>query len=419
MTVQQWTGRMACALQSAADLTNERFADRLSIGTRTVAYWHSRPETIPGRDNQEALTAFHAALSAVVQRRFAVAVQETAVGSPGISDGVMTAVADSISTDPLLIDGDFASDSVEMLQEEMAILARAGDKAALDVFMTGRRLRDQARQLAERTRKPSVLADLYVVIGQATALMASTAFDLGHWNESAAMALASTKYATIAGHSSLEAWTYGLQMTLANWRNEPDAALMYLNRGMRVAPAGEPRFRLRYIAARSYALIGEAGAVADVLADAELDRIDADGRTDELSASVGGEFAFGHGRAAACAAAAWLDLGNGEEVVRYAEMALSSYEALPSFRQPYSQLSGAQIDIAAGRLHMNELDGAREALRGVLSLPPNKRNVSLTGRVGRVRDLLSLPPWTDDAEAHHLAEQTSTWLTETSAAPLS
>jgi hypothetical protein len=421
--VQEWTGRLACAMQSAVDMTNERFADRLGIAARTVAYWHSRQDSVPSLGNQRILSAFLENLPDAALNRLANAAnradiaEPVPVGSDPVAERVRTA-ADAITIDPLLIDGDFDSDSVEVLQEEMAVLARGGDKAAIDVFNVAKRLRDQARKLAERTRRPSVLADLYVVIGQGTALMASTAFDLGHWNESAALAQASARYANMAGHISLEAWTYGLQMTLANWRNEPDAALMYMKRGMRIAPDGEPRFRLRYIAARSHALMGDAGTVAALLADAEQDRADMERRPDDLSSSTGGEFAFGEARAAACAAAAWLDLKVGDEAVAYASVALDFFESLPAFRRPYSQINGTQIDIAAARLHMNDRDGARDALQSVLDLPVEKRNVSLTGRIAKVRNLLSLPPWNDDPEAHALADDVTAWAAETSARPL-
>ena len=53
-------------------------------------------------------------------------------------------------------------------------------RAPIEVFGAARRLRDVAQQLAERSRRPSELADLYVISGEANALMGSIAFDLGH-----------------------------------------------------------------------------------------------------------------------------------------------------------------------------------------------------------------------------------------------
>ncbi|MEU5946340.1 hypothetical protein ABZ793_12350 [Micromonospora sp. NPDC047465] len=421
--MEQWTGRLACALQAAAGMTNEGFAGWLGIAVRTVAYWHSRPGTVPGNANQELLSAAFDRLSDAVRTRFLQSVSDVAEKQGRASSGnavgdVVSDAADAIANDSLWSSIGVPHDSIEALQQDMALLARSGGMAAFDTFSSARRLRDEARALAERTRRPGDLADLFVVIGQGTSLMASTAFDLGHWNESAALARAATQYADLAGHASLKAWTYGLQMTLANWRNEPDAALSYFARAMRMAPDGEPKLRLRYIASRSHALLDDSESVSAVLDAAQRDREAAESRPDELATSTGGEFAFGDARAAACAAAAWLDLGNGDQAARYARDALRVYEALPAARRPYSQINGTNIDVAAAHLHMRDKDGAAEALRAVLDLPPQKRNVSLTGRLARIERLLNETPWSGDAEARQLAERISVWLSETSARPL-
>jgi DNA-binding transcriptional regulator YiaG len=55
-TVQQdWSGREAHLLQKALRLSNESFALRLGVATRTVAAWRSRPEVKPNPDNQRRL----------------------------------------------------------------------------------------------------------------------------------------------------------------------------------------------------------------------------------------------------------------------------------------------------------------------------------------------------------------------------
>ena len=420
--VGTWTASMACALQSAANMTNERFAEWLGIATRTVAYWHSRPDTIPGAASQELL---HTALDRVtdaVRLRFWKSLDAPAsAGIASRGDSVkeaMESAAESVTHDAILNDGRLHSESAESLQEEIALIARSAGMPAFDIFTSSRHVRDEARAMVERTHRPTVLADLYAVLGQATALMASTAFDLGHWNESAVLARASTQYAELAGHASLAAWTLGLRATLANWRGDPDTGLHHFRRGLAIAPAGDPRLRLRYIASRSYALLDDARSVSEVLQAAEDDRDAAGSHADDLSRGIGGEFAFGDARAAACAAAAWLDLRNGEEAARHAQLALDAYNALPAARRPYSQVYGTQIDISAAHLHMHDRDGAHESLQDVLRLPSQKRNVSLSGRLAKVRTLLLAPPWQGDREAQQLAEEIAGWLTDTSARPL-
>ena len=338
-----------------------------------------------------------------------------------VADAAVHAVADAageIEADSLFAVPAWSDATFESLQEEVALLARAGGMSAFDTFRIAKRLRDEARSLVEKTRRPSQLADLYSVIGQGTALMASTAFDLGYWTQSATFANASGKYAALAGHRSLEAWAYGLQMTLANWRGDPDAALAYFARGERVAPPGEPALRLKYIAARSYALMGDHRSVQEAINLAQRDRDQAEDHPDELSRSVGGEFGFGEARAAACAAAGWLDLQSGEDAVRSAQDAIRAYEEVPAYRRPYSQINGARIDSATGSLHIRDLDAASEALVSVLELPAEKRNISLSGRLEKVSGQLATPSWDRSPGAQSLRESVVEWLRRPSVDPL-
>ena len=70
----------------------------------------------------------------------------------------------------------------------------------------------------------------------------------------------------------LQSWTLGLSALLANWRNEPDIALAHFSRGLDIAPPGAPRVRLRFIAARSFALLGDVPSVAGVIEQARRDQ---------------------------------------------------------------------------------------------------------------------------------------------------
>jgi len=334
------------------------------------------------------------------------------------AEDVITAAADEVSAENLLLAAEFDPESLASLWRESLEIARAANRPALDIFTAAHHVRTCALDLAERTRRPSVLSDLYVVCGQATALMASSAFDLNHWNESDALAKSAVSYASLAGHSSLQAWTVGLAALLANWRCEPDIALSHYQHGMHLAPPGEPRARLRYIASRSYALLGDNASVADVLASARRDQDDADRHPDSLSEEVGGEFAFSRARAAACAAAAWLDLGDGHEASVAAQSALAELTALPGPRRPLSQIDGARIDLATACLLNNDLDASGEAIKPVLAQPPAVRNVSLAGRLVRTQTALLTRPWAGNGPARQLADEIGHWLDTGHAAEL-
>lgn len=323
---------------------------------------------------------------------------------------MVAAAADEASADSLWLAAEFDPGSLAWLWRESLEIARAANRPALDQFTAARRVRSHALELTERTRRPSILSDLYAICGQATALMASSAFDLNRWDESDALAKSAVARASLAGHNSLQAWTLGLAALLANWRCEPDIALSHFRQGMEVAPPGVPRVRLRYIASRSYGLLGDSDSVAEVLAAARGDQDDAELHPDSLSNEVGGEFAFGRARAAACAAAAWLDLGRGLEAFEAARSALDTLTSMPGPRRPVSQINGARVDLATACLLNGDLNSGAEALNPLLTQPTSLRNVSLVGRLARTRTTLLSSAWAKNSQARQLADEIGQWL---------
>ncbi|MGH3403905.1 MAG: hypothetical protein ACRDRJ_15605 [Streptosporangiaceae bacterium] len=323
---------------------------------------------------------------------------------------MIAAAAAEAAADRLRLAAESGPEALQLLHTESLEIARAANRPALDAFSAARNVRCDSLEIARHAHRPAVLTDLYAMCGQATALMASSAFDLNRWDESEALAKSAISYASLAGHDSLQAWTHGLAASLANWRREPDIAIDHFQCGMQIAQPGAPRVRLRYIAARSYALLGDSASVAEVLAAARTDQDDADRYPDSLSTEVGGEFAFGRARAEACAAAAWLDLGQGREAVKAAHSALTTLTSLPLPRRPLSQVNGAQIDLATAYLLSSDLDGSAQTIRPVLAQPASLRNVSLAGRLARAQTTLLSPPWTRNQEAHQLADEIGEWL---------
>lgn len=131
------------------------------------------------------------------------------------ADMVAEAAADA-AADRLRLAVESGPESLELLHGESLAIARAANRPVLEAFSAARAVRRNALELAEQTHRPELLADLYAICGQATALMASSAFDLNRWDESDALAKAAVSYASLAGHASLQAWTYGLEASLAN-----------------------------------------------------------------------------------------------------------------------------------------------------------------------------------------------------------
>jgi transcriptional regulator with XRE-family HTH domain len=322
----------------------------------------------------------------------------------------VTAIANEVADDELNLTSNINPVALEQLWDESLEIARAGNRPAMNSFTAAHRLRARALKLAGQTRRPGLLSDLYRMSGQATALMASAAFDLNQWDASASLARSAISHASLAGHESLESWTFGLAALLANWREEPDTALRLIERGLRVAPQGNPRVRLRFIASRSYALLGDRESVTEILNQARRDQDDAECHRDRLADEVAGEFAFGTARAEACAAAAWLDLRDGPRAQAAAQRAMAELQQMPTGRQSISQMTGVRIDMATACLLNHELDEATELLIGTLNIQPVLRNMSLSGRLTRARNALTSPHWSADSRARELADTIGDWL---------
>lgn len=316
---------------------------------------------------------------------------------------VVASAANDADTEQLTLLSELAPEAIASLWQEMTAVARS-NRTPWAAFSACRRVRSRALKLVDQTRRPATLSDLYLLAGTASALMASTAFDLHCWDASDRLAQSAVSFATLIGNDSLKAWAIGLSALLSNWRNEPEAALTHFRDGLEIAPSGTPRVRLRYIAARSYALLGDFQSVRTVLDEARYDRDDATKCRDLMSEEIGGEFAFAPARAEACAAAAWLDLGRGEEAREFAQRAIAELAKIVPGCRPISQTLGSKIDLATAHIMSGDLDEAYEIVTGTIAAATNLKNASLAGRLARTRSVLISANHLDSSLARQLDE---------------
>jgi hypothetical protein len=126
-----------------------------------------------------------------------------------VADEIAIAVGEA-QTDRASLLAEPASSAIASLWEELHRLAGGPHRAPRDAFRVGRDIRSHALSVAERTRRPTSLADLYLVAGASTALMASAAFDLHRWDAAEALCQSAISYAEITGNNSLLACTLDL-----------------------------------------------------------------------------------------------------------------------------------------------------------------------------------------------------------------
>ena len=409
--IEQWTGARATALRQAMRLTNEAFASKLGVSVRAVAKWSAQPHVTLSPDSQQMLDTVLDQLADQDRERFWVLVAPAKPPllqpATNVSEWILLAAAES-SADALLRSGRVSANALPGLIQHVMLIARNYDnESRLSAFRHALAMRNVAVKLADNTHRPSELSDIYLALGQLNALMASLTFDLGNWLATAPMARAASHYAELAGHTSLQAWTAGLEATLAFWEGRGPESLELVEAGLAVAPAGAARFRLLNIAARAHATIGDAPAVRTALANAASERESMAGTHDELQDDVGGEFTFDDARASACASAALLQIGDAQEALWHTHHTFALHMSGTAPTSP-AVLSGVSVDGAAAMVLDGDLSGAETYLRPVLGLDPDPANASLGGRLRKVASLLDAPQ--QPPRARELAAEVNAWL---------
>ena len=269
--VDTWNGRRAVLMQRALRLSNEAFAEHLGVATRTVAAWHSQHDVEPSPVNQAALDTALLRADEATQLRLGLLIEQSDTDSfvpesMTRTDSLLLA-AHEASTDELLLATGVGAEAVDHLKT--AAIRLADDYNSIPpfaVFFRARELRDAGRRLVEAARRPSLLADLYLVISKVTALMGSAAFDLEFWESAASFGRSASTYADLAGHNAVGAWSHGLAATLAFWRDDADQALEYVAAGRRLRQEVR-RECVSFASPRALMRCAETGTVCAVQSD--------------------------------------------------------------------------------------------------------------------------------------------------------
>jgi hypothetical protein len=220
------------------------------------------------------------------------------------------------------------------------------------------------------------------------------------------LARASRLFADESGNPSALAWVLGLIATFHNWQGQPSRALREIELGLTLNAGPAARHRLLHIAARSHALLGNRDAVGRLLHDAaRLSPSHIDGN---LVDQIAGEFAFGPARAAACAGAAWLDLGNGAAAAAELTTAIQHYHQAPGTGQA-ALLLGAQLDLVSAQVLANRPDHALESLANIQPSGAQHHIAVVRARALSVGRRLETRTWRDSSPAKKLKGALGQW----------
>jgi tetratricopeptide (TPR) repeat protein len=285
-------------------------------------------------------------------------------------------------------------ETLDQLRDEVARLAAAYPQQSLPTLLPDLvDLQDVAFRLLEGRQRPAETTDLYLLAGALCGMLAKASHDLG--DPHSAMTQARTAYvcADNAGHDGLRAWTRSLQSVIAYWAGWPHEAARYAELGIGAATAATGTASVWLLAqeARVWAVLGDADRAETAIERADQARAEVDG--DELDA-LGGIMTFPLPRQLYYAADArvWLP-GADDQAARVASEAIRAYERADQAERSFSDEAGARSDQALARVNSGDIDGAADALRPVLDLPPDQRIGGIVASVRRIHQALAVPDY--------------------------
>jgi hypothetical protein len=308
--------------------------------------------------------------------------------------------------------------TLEQLHAEVIRLAH-GYAATSPMVMFGqlKRARDLTYRMLERTKRPNQLADLYLIAGQLSGLMAGASFDLGQSDAASEQARAALTYGQVIDHATLRAWARATLAMISLWSGRPADGVTHARAGLEHVTAGDVAVRLNSLAGRCWALAGSReSAIAAVRAADDARHHDAG--TDPFAGGIGGEFAFGAARHSLSLGATHLALGDPVSAADHTQSALELYNSGPGEQRAVGGIHGARVDLATARAMGQDLDGVLDAVTPTLDLEPEHRTLRLASRLFRLRGQLNTSLYQGSVQAARLSEAIEGFLATASTSPL-
>ena len=280
------------------------------------------------------------------------------------------------------------------------------------LFTEMRRVRNRVAEALERRQWPRDAAELYLLAGGLSALMAAAATNLGYPQAAGELARAGWAYATIIDHRPLMARLRLCAAYAAYWNGHPEQAADLARSGLEYLPDGQNAAQLHLVAGLGRARRGDAAGARQAIAAAR-DARDRDHRDELLE--IGGEFGFSRATQAYYAGFVLAQLQSQARAGQAAaelEEATGLYAAGPGPGEQHSRRCRmlAHTDLAIARLRAGALDAAATALDPVLALPPGERTAVQGQRLSVIRAELDHAVYRGSPQARRLDEQVAAFV---------
>ena len=285
-------------------------------------------------------------------------------------------------------------------------------------FTEMRRVRNRILEALGRRQWPRDAAELYLLAGALSALMAAAAVNLGYPQAAEELTRAGWAYAAIIDHRPLMARLRLCAAYAAYWSGRPGRSADLARSGLGFLSDGQTAAQLHLFGGLDAARRGDAAGARQAIAAAR----DARDREhhDELL-EIGGEFGFSRATQAYYAGFLLAEAARGSkprgpeprgpeqgpEAADELEQAIALYAVGPGPGEQHSRRCRmlAHTDLAIARLRAGALDAAIAALEPVLALPPGERTAVQGRRLAVLRAELAHPVYRGSAQARGLDEQ--------------
>jgi transcriptional regulator with XRE-family HTH domain len=333
------------------------------------------------------------------------AMPQLAGGAAAIRRGVLTAAHEGSEHAERVEQRGIGEATLEQFRADVTHLSvqyLTGEPLAL--FTEMHRVRNRIAGALDRRQWPRDAAELYLLAGGLSALMAAAAVNLGYPEAAGELTRVGWAYATIIDHHPLLARLRLCAAYAAYWDGRPGRAAQLARSGLEYVADGPNAAQLHLYGGLARARLGDAAAAGRAIAAAR-DARDREHRDELLE--IGGEFGFSRAAQSYYAGFILAETGRSGEAADELESATGRYQAGPGPGEQHSRRCAllAHTDLALVRLRAGALDAALAALEPVLALAPAERTAVQAQRLSALRAELAQPVFRGSAAARELDEQ--------------